>query len=444
MAEILVRSGKPPHVAVSPEAALARHGWGVFGANVGNVLFLTSVFRALNTKSTHAVADSLYPERTRPPQYESMARQISERFTAWALPLANAFRPSWLKSLDNLTEVITRCSIPVTVVGVGLQAAVDDEASDSNVEFDSNVEESARRFVKAVLERSASIGVRGERTAGFLRRIGFPDDVIDIIGCPSLFDGDGSLHVTRTAHFAPDSPMALNLLPSRTLWTSSFDALADRFPNMTYVAQVHFELEMLLWGLSEPSRFPGIPFQHRYRLYQNDRIRFFLDARTWREFMAQQRFSFGPRFHGNVAAITAGTPALILTHDSRTLELAEYHSIPYLQIGPDPLPDPEELFDLADYDEFNQRHLETFERYLAFLNRNGLDHIHRPGSENPEYTALLESTEYPGAVRVTEANLDWTGRELLRKLAWLRQGSQIDMKRWVGGYIPEFKPTLPE
>jgi hypothetical protein len=33
-----------------------------------------------------------------------------------------------------------------------------------------------------------------------------------------------------------------------------------------------------------------------------------------------------------------------------------------------------------------------------------------------------------------------TERELLRKLNWLRQGNSVDAGRWVGGYMPNWKP----
>jgi polysaccharide pyruvyl transferase WcaK-like protein len=46
-------------------------------------------------------------------------------------------------------------------------------------------------------------------------------------------------------------------------------------------------------------------------------------------FMAQQHFAFGTRIHGNVAGVLAGTPSVVLANDSRTVELSEYHGIPY-------------------------------------------------------------------------------------------------------------------
>ena len=71
----------------------------------------------------------------------------------------------------------------------------------------------------------------------------------------------------------------------------------------------------------------GAPITLDHPLIRSDRVRFFLDPKTWFDHLAQYDFSFGTRIHGNIAALLAGTPALLLAHDSRTLELAEYHEI---------------------------------------------------------------------------------------------------------------------
>ena len=38
----------------------------------------------------------------------------------------------------------------------------------------------------------------------------------------------------------------------------------------------------------------------------------------------------GPRFHGIMAAVAAGTPGVLVAHDSRTKELAEACGIPHV------------------------------------------------------------------------------------------------------------------
>ena len=47
------------------------------------------------------------------------------------------------------------------------------------------MEASVRAFMSAVLDRSPSVGVRGEFTHDYLRGLGFRD--VEVIGCPSMF-----------------------------------------------------------------------------------------------------------------------------------------------------------------------------------------------------------------------------------------------------------------
>src|SRR5699024_2279213 len=85
---------------------------------------------------------------------------------------------------------------------------------------------------------------------------------------------------------------------------------------------------------------------------------------------------------GNIAAILAGTPAVMLAHDSRTLELARYHGIPSLVRGADGQPGSvQELFSHADFTEFNRGHAERFETLSRFIHDNGFSHIYDPGPQ---------------------------------------------------------------
>ncbi len=127
-----------------------------------------------------------------------------------------------------------------------------------------------------------------------------------------------------------DSPLALNLTPEVPGIGAFATAQAERHPNLTYIGQDAHDLRMLLWGTPFPHvHDPLVPVHLDHPLYQSDRIRLFLDTWTWYDFLATQDFAYGTRFHGNVAALLGRTPALLLAHDSRTLELAEYHRMPY-------------------------------------------------------------------------------------------------------------------
>ncbi|GMA88408.1 hypothetical protein GCM10025868_36580 [Angustibacter aerolatus] len=124
-----------------------------------------------------------------------------------------------------------RLTIPVVVVGVGAQAPIS-----GRLQRLAPLETSVRRFVSAVLDRSATIGVRGEVTEGYLRRLGFSD--VEVIGCPSMFQAGDRLAV-RTPPQRVDrrTKVALTLSPYVRAMEPALQVLLERHPRTVYVPQ---------------------------------------------------------------------------------------------------------------------------------------------------------------------------------------------------------------
>jgi hypothetical protein len=198
-----------------------------------------------------------------------------------------------------------------------------------------------------------------------------------------------------------------------------------------------------MWG--EPIR-PGTPASQLVspdsRLYQRDQIRFPLDPRTWVDYLRDFQFVFGTRIHGTVASILAGTPALLLAHDSRTLELADYHHIPYRRIDQVTADtDANELYGDVDYTEFHAHTPDTFARFAAFLEKNGLSHIYQPGHASRDFDDKLNAAQLPPMVHPLLAPGPAGQREVMSRLRWLRQGTSGDAARPEYGFRPELPHT---
>ncbi|MGI8457418.1 MAG: polysaccharide pyruvyl transferase family protein [Propionibacteriaceae bacterium] len=432
MTRLLLRSAKDPFLALSAEATLARN---VIGNNAGNLLFGHAVHHALAVPGTEVVSNGYLTERRGVSRADVAA--IDEEFDAFVIPLANAFRPDFTPALRRLTKVIQQLTIPVVVVGVGSQVGADTHEVPPEIRAD------VAAFMRAVLDRSATVGVRGEITAEGLAGLGFGSEHVEVIGCPSLFLPGREHQVTRRVPaLGPDSPVAVNFTPTRPRMAAILDANLSRYPHLTYVPQEVDELALLLWG-EPPARGADLrlPQHLGHDVYRRDRVRFFLDPRTWIDFMAGQHFSFGTRIHGNIAALLAGTPAYVLAFDSRTRELADYHAIPYARLGTVAADvDAAHLYELSDPTAFNARQPELFDRYVGFLARNGLAHRWGPAGPDPEFDARAAATSYPGPVGSpladgAEARTAWLGR-----LSWLRQGAGVDARRAVGGFVPAVTP----
>ena len=180
-----------------------------------------------------------------------------------------------------------------------------------------SVKPATTRFVRAVLEHSPSIGVRGEQTRDYLNSLGFGDEHVKVIGCPSMFMYGPDLNVEKKVEsLNVDSPIALNVSPYVPQMGPISLYAAEHFPNLVYMAQNIQTLELMLYGSYPKGKrmnamaAQGAPITLDHPLIRSDRVRFFLDPKTWFDHLAQYDFSFGTRIHGNIAALLAGTPAL--------------------------------------------------------------------------------------------------------------------------------------
>lgn len=399
MNEVLIRASKRPWEPLSAEETLRL---GALAKNAGNLLFGESVYRTLSTPSAAVTPDRFESHRIgNRADYISM---VNESYSHFVIPLANAFRPAFRSSLRKLTRLVSRLHIPVTVIGVGSQHKMGDSSSN-----DQGLRDDVSAFMSAVLDRSASVGVRGEYTASFLHDLGFGEDHVDVIGCPSVFMNGRPRPVEKsTDHLSTESPIAMTVSPYVSKLNAIVKSHTQRYPRLMYIPQNHSDLNMMVWGedRSHPKNMWN-PTHTKHPLYVEDRMRFPLDPRTWTDYLSDFDFLFGSRIHGTIAGILAGVPSLLLVHDSRTLELAEYHSIPHVklsELGKDA--DAAELFERTDYSSYNARQSEVLDSYIDFLEKNGLEHIFREGNDPVEFDQQLARADLPPMVNTLFAKGD--------------------------------------
>jgi hypothetical protein len=245
--------------------------------------------------------------------------------------------------------------------------------------------------------------VRGEFTDAYLRGLGFTD--VDVIGCPSLYMDGPDLRVTkRVDRLHRLSKISLNLTPYVTELGPIVEQQMRRYPRLRYAAQHREALGMLLDGtrlssdnLAEAERL--LPTHHAHPLIARNRTSFFVDPRPWIQYLSRFDFSFGTRIHGNIAALLAGTPAHVLAHDSRTLELARFYDIPHTQMHDvTPATDAAELYAESDYSAFNAGLPGRFAHFASYLQAHGLQHVYEVGQDPTAFGRRAAATPYPGDV----------------------------------------------
>ncbi|WP_406727570.1 polysaccharide pyruvyl transferase family protein [Streptomyces sp. GD-15H] len=406
---ILLRSGKSPYEVVPVEEALHRD---VIASNAGNLIFSDATHKILETPRATVVSNGIRTDGTPP-------GRINEEYDAFVVPLANAFRPSFEPSLRRLTRLISQLKIPVIVVGVGAQTGLD-----YNPARLKPIEPAVREFVSAVLDRSASIGVRGEFTEKYLNDLGFKD--VEVIGCPSLFMYGKELVVQkRKQELTADSRIAINGSHSAVRSQGLGQVITRthaRYPNLRFIGQNLSDAMQLHWrDLSDPNgKVTGMPTHPDHPMYREDKARVYIDPVTWIDDLRDFDFSFGSRIHGNIAALLAGTPATVLCSDSRTLELCRYFEIPHRTLdqlsGAPEETDPARLYEEADLSGLTGNHHERFERFTSFLDRNGLDNTFSHGDGGAAHEERMRSLDFPGGVRPW---LDADPAALITRFGWL-------------------------
>ncbi|WP_189709024.1 polysaccharide pyruvyl transferase family protein [Streptomyces phaeofaciens] len=409
MKRLLLRSGKSPFDVVPVEEALHRD---VFATNSGNLIFSDAAHKILTVPGrTEVVSNGIATD-------VNAAARINEEYDAFVVPLANAFRPSFEVPLQRLTRLISKLKIPVVVLGVGAQAGLDNDAARLKA-----MEPTVRGFVSAVLDHSASIGVRGEFTAKYLTDMGFRD--IEIIGCPSLFMHGDRLDVEkRAAELTPQSRIAINGSHSAVRYGGLAPIITSthaRYENLCFIGQNLTDARQLHWRdiNSSAGRLRTMPTHPDHPMYREGKARVYVDPVTWIDDLKEYDFSFGSRIHGNIAALLAGTPVTVLCGDSRTLELCRYFEIPHRQLNEVPADvDPARLYEEADFGALNGNHRERFDRFMGFLEKNGLENTFTHGDGGEAFDKQLRSLKFPAGVRPW---IDADLASLTSRFGWLQQ-----------------------
>ena len=359
------------------------------GTNAGNMFFQYSLSRILTVDDNTSI-DAISTTKSRT---KEEVNRINKEYDCFVLPLANAFRVSFQEELRKITKLIKQLKIPCVVVGVGLQAGVSVKQEDMSFSFDQDVKD----FMRAVLDKSDIVGVRGELTAAYLKNLGFAEGrQYQMIGCPSLFAFGDKLPETRRKPLTKDSMVCYNssiLLPQK--FHDFLNKCRTQFPNHYFIPQNTADYRMLYAGvpipLSRKGKVPENYPQHAYdSLFLEDRARAFLNVPTWLNFTGQAVMNYGSRIHGNIAGVLAGTPSFIFANDARVLELAQYHKVPYM-LAKDitEKTDLTDIYEKTDFETVHEGHEKRFESYLEFLQKNGLRTIYDE-TRNPEWIPFDE------------------------------------------------------
>lgn len=365
LSKILVRCGMLPHQSIDVLDMLKKDR---MGSNNGNLIYQYSVIRTLMTEKNEIYADGYIINHNK-------ADEINEKYDAYVIPLADAFRNDFRSNLKSYTALIKKLKIPVYVIGVGLRAPYEPKLQEG-FPFDEDV----KAFVSAVLNNSQMIGLRGQITSNYLTKLGFKEDTDHkVIGCPSMYTFGRQLKI-RDVNLTKDSLVSINA--SNITKQSAMDFLvtvSEEYKNNYFIPQIYPELFLgYVGGPSIPNTPNDYPKDLSSSFYKEGKVKYFINAPTWFDYMKKVDLSVGTRLHGNITATINGAPNLTIVQDARMRELAEYHNLP--SVTADEVSKETNLLTLIekiDFKSATQVHEERFDNFINFLDKNNIDHIYK-------------------------------------------------------------------
>lgn len=370
MKNIYIRAGMSPFENFPAEKILLNNS---IGTNVGNFLYVYGILRNITQADT-----VITPNHYKSNYTDAEIDEINQTQDIFIIPLADAFRNDFVNSLNAMTNLVKKLTIPCVIIGVGLRAPFEPDFS-TPYDFD----EAVKSFVSAVLDKSSMVGVRGEITSAYLSHLGFREGTDHMaIGCPSMYTAGPTLTI-REANITKDSRVCINSSVTTPDNVHEFlDRVTKEFDDWHFVPQVLSELRLLYTG--SPYITKCNPLYPRYitdETYATGKSEFFLNVPTWFEYMSKADLSIGSRLHGNIAAILAGTPSILIPKDARVRELSEYHDI--TRVNAADITSETDIWKLIESVDFQQpchRQKENFDRFLSFLDKNSIPHIYQDGT----------------------------------------------------------------
>ncbi|MGQ3674753.1 polysaccharide pyruvyl transferase family protein [Xanthobacter sp. TB0139] len=361
---VLGTNGGTSFAAYGFDGALAR-----IGMNTGNSLFQFALWNLIaNPKlafDTNVSADRIKNE----------AQHI-------LIPAANQVNAAW--DMSWLADLLDRCDLPVTCIGLGAQAEI---GGDPRLDL----KPGTIRYIKILSEKTSLIGLRGPFTQQVLEHFGVFNTIVT--GCPSqtinprLTGAQIQSQLDAAKEMgSPTVGYVLGTLESSTRQAERI--LAQKIGAFRHQLILQTD-PRLLRVIYDQNVIPDIMSyfnwvrsvmrpdlnQDKFDEYFMEHAVFYSDARTWIDSMRRYDLVIGMRIHGAIAAIQSGKLGVCVAFDSRTKELAETMGYPYLPV--DCISKHHSLneilsnviFDANKFDSARQRNIDSI---YGILNKDGL------------------------------------------------------------------------
>ncbi len=290
------------------------------GQNTGNILFAEAVAGLFEKP---IVTDYGLPNPS-----------VVERGDCIVIAAAN-----WLNEhadFGRIADKLEATNLPIIALGLGAQSSIEKRIP--------KLKPGTERLVALLAERSPKIAARGAFSCEVLAHYGATN--VEATGCPSL------LMQGKQAPAFIDRQAGEALQPHDVALHSTRHHFHEAPPFYTYFYRQGIEQGFDLLLQSELADFyqslgEEAPEEQQARItpllaavyqkpateidaYLRSHGHVYFELESWLDYCRSKRFFLGTRIHGTIAAVLAGTPAMLVAHDSRTVEMSQAMSIPYI------------------------------------------------------------------------------------------------------------------
>ncbi len=317
---------------------------------------------------------------------------VNDRGTHLVIVLANILRNGREDgaSYARLQNALEKYNKPIVVFGLGMQSAT------TNIE-DVWLPREAVELMQFLSSRAPLLGVRGEFTKRVLVELCGVKNAF-VTGCPSLYSRptairdlwemhkEGGTRFDRLRGVASANVTNLARESERRILAS---AIRSNHYLVEPVSRVGYEYHVALQRGEDaelPYYFKAMLKDRSYGLsrksveyYYRSNYRYFRHTAPWLEFNSEFcSWSYGSRFHVNMATLLSGRPALWLTHDARTVELTSFMGLPNYDL--------ESASELSESELYREMNLDLlfdkipwlFQNFSTYLSENGLNGVASP------------------------------------------------------------------
>lgn len=309
-------------------------------------------------------------------------RYINKHSSHVALVLANVLRSELPDGspYSRLLNSLKKYEKPIVVFGLGVQS--------ESMDLDSiSLPPEATELMQFLSSKCELLGVRGPFTKKVLEELCGVQNAY-VTGCPSLYARPEGIRSLRELWMGGvNEPGRHGVSVTNLQRPGERDLLVEAIRSGAYLLEPVSRSGFIYHKKLQAGASPELPYyfngilnerasdidELRVQEFYRNNFKIFRDAGSWIDFNRHHvSWSYGTRFHVNMATLLSGRPALWVTHDSRTQEMAEFMHLPNLPLSEVSGLTADRVRSRLDLTDFFDNITDLFDNFSHYLTANGL------------------------------------------------------------------------